>query len=88
MIFDDYTPADLSRLFIHHVTSSGMSITPGAVAVLPVYFASHTEFGKAEIKTLYEDAMSNLDKRVAEMESFNDSDLTQITADDIPTDNS
>lgn len=88
MIFDDYTPADLSRLFIHHVTSLGMSMTPEAIATLPVYFTSHTEFGKAEIKTLYEDAMSNLDKRVAEMDSFNDSDLTQITADDIPVDNS
>ena len=43
---------------------------------------------QTEIKTLYGDAMSNLDKRVAEMDSFNDSDLTQITADDIPTDNS
>ena len=87
MIFDDYTPADLSRLFIHHLTSSGISITPEAIAALPVYFTSHTKFGKAEIKTLYEDAMSNLDKRVAEMELFNDSDLTLIKADDIPVDN-
>ena len=87
MIFDDYTPADLSRLFIHHLTSSGISITPEAIAALPVYFTSHTKFGKAEIKTLYEDAMSNLDKRVAEMESFNDSDLTLIKANDIPVDN-
>ena len=63
-------------------------MTPEAIAALPIYFASHTEFGKAEIKTLYEDAMSNLDKRVAEMDSFNDNDLTQITADDIPVDNS
>ena len=87
MIFDDYTPADLSRLFIHHLISSGISITPEAIAALPVYFTSHTKFGKAEIKTLYEDAMSNLDKRVAEMESFNDSDLTLIKANDIPVDN-
>ena len=87
MIFDDYTPADLSRLFIHHLISSGISITPEAIAALPVYFTSHTKFGKAEIKTLYEDAMSNLDKRVAEMELFNDSDLTLIKADDIPVDN-
>lgn len=85
-IFDDYTPEELSMLFINYAVANGMSITEDAKQLIPKYFASHREFGKAEIKTLFTDVTNNLDHRIAELEFCSDEELTLIIAKDIPVD--
>ena len=85
-VFDDYTPAELARLFTDYLRQQNMRLADDAQETLVGYFGSHAEGGRSEMKLLYNEVIFRQNTRLASAADISDADLVTITKADIPTD--
>ncbi|MBQ8657385.1 MAG: AAA family ATPase [Prevotella sp.] len=85
-VFDDYTPDELSRLFIDHLSRHGMRLADDAHEALTSYFGSHVEGGRSEMALLYNEVIYRQNTRLANAADISDEALVTIAREDIPDD--
>lgn len=85
-VFDDYTPAELARLFIDYLHQHNMRLADDAQETLIGYFGSHAEGGRSEMKLLFNEVIFRQNTRLASSGDVNDEALVTIAKEDIPTD--
>lgn len=85
-VFDDYTPAELARLFTDYLRQQNMRLADDAQETLIGYFGSHAEGGRSEMKLLFNEVIFRQNTRLASSGDINDEALVTIAKEDIPTD--
>ena len=85
-VFDDYTPDELSRLFIDHLARHNMKLADDAHDALTAYFGSHVEGGRSEMALLYNEVIYRQNTRLANATDISDDALVTIAREDIPDD--
>jgi hypothetical protein len=85
-VFDDYTPAELARLFTDYLRQQNMRLADDAQETLVGYFGSHAEGGRSEMKLLYNEVIFRQNSRLASSGDISDEALVTIAKEDIPTD--
>ncbi|MBQ8988410.1 MAG: AAA family ATPase [Prevotella sp.] len=85
-VFDDYTPAELSRLFMLYLRKKNMKLADDAQETLVGYFGSHAEGGRSEMKLLFNEVIFRQNTRLASSDDITDEALVTIAKEDIPTD--
>ena len=85
-VFDDYTPAELARLFTNYLRQQNMRLADDAQDTLISYFGSHAEGGRSEMKLLYNEVIFRQNTRLASAADISDDALVTIAKEDIPTD--
>lgn len=85
-VFDDYTPAELARLFTDYIRQMNMRLADDAQETLVGYFGSHAEGGRSEMKLLFNEVIFRQNTRLASATDISDDDLITIAKADIPTD--
>ncbi len=85
-VFDDYTPAELARLFTNYLRQQNMRLADDAQETLVGYFGSHAEGGRSEMKLLYNEVIFRQNTRLASAADISDDALVTIAKEDIPTD--
>ena len=85
-VFDDYTPAELARLFTDYIRQRNMRLADDAQETLVGYFGSHAEGGRSEMKLLFNEVIFRQNTRLASATDISDDDLITIAKADIPTD--
>lgn len=85
-VFDDYTPAELARLFTNYLRQQNMRLADDAQDTLISYFGSHAEGGRSEMKLLYNEVIFRQNTRLASSGNISDDALVTIAKEDIPTD--
>jgi len=82
-VFEDYSAAELSELFIHHVTENGMMLTDEAKSLLPGYFSTHSKHCSAEISFLFNQIIRKQNIRLANSSDLSNEALVLIETSDI-----
>ena len=85
-VFDDYTPAELARLFTDYLHQHNMRLADDALETLIGYFGSHAEGGRSEMKLLFNEVIFRQNTRLASSGDISDEALVTIAKEDIPTD--
>lgn len=85
-VFDDYTPAELARLFVDYLHQKNMRLADDAQDTLVGYFGSHAEGGRSEMKLLFNEVIFRQNTRLATAADISDEALVTIAKEDIPTD--
>ena len=85
-VFDDYTPAELARLFTDYLRQQNMRLADDAQETLIGYFGSHAEGGRSEMKLLFNEVIFRQNTRLASASDISDDALITIAKEDIPTD--
>ena len=85
-VFDDYTPAELARLFTDYIRQKNMRLADDAQDTLVGYFGSHAEGGRSEMKLLFNEVIFRQNTRLASATDISDEALITIAKEDIPTD--